>query len=105
MDKKLAYKIAETYFESGIAAVAYANDNSIRIKDIETIEIEPHEVIVAGRIATKVQEPQIQYKVLCDGQEIPFWENFEGAKACVLAINTNKQGNRARLTSFQGVGL
>ena len=56
--------------------------------------------VVDGRIVELVTNPDIEYKVTWNTQEIPFWKNFEGAKACVLAINTNKNGSRARLVSF-----
>ena len=64
---------------------------------VHTIELAPGQSVFENRL---ISGREIEYKVTWNTQEIPFWQNFEGAKACVLAINTNKNGNKARLVSF-----
>lgn len=101
---KVAYKIGETYFYGHTEAVECCRVQGKILSDIKKIELEPWQKIIDGHLVTLAEEPTppgINYKV-CIGleTEIPFWENFEGAKACTLAINTNKHGNRARLISF-----
>ena len=99
---KYAYKIDNKVFESHVEAEDHALVSSTS-GPIEEVELQPGQRVIEGRIVEPVDspdEPQLEYKVSWNTQEIPFWANFEGAKACVLAINTNKSGSRARLISF-----
>lgn len=94
MDKaiKYAYIIDGDIFGTAAEAEeAYPLSRPARLK------LREGQNVVDGRI---IDNPDIEYKVTCNTAQIPFWHNFEGAKACVLAINTNKDGSRARLVSF-----
>ena len=66
----------------------------------EKVELREGQCVVGGQIVELVDSLTVEYKVTWNTQTIPFWENFEGAKACTLAINSNKNGSRARLVSF-----
>ena len=100
---KFAYVINGIANESESEAREHAVICGYGLSEVTKVELEPGERVIEGRIVTVLghpDEPQLEYKVTWNMQEIPFWHNFEGAKACVIAINTNKLGNRAKLISF-----
>lgn len=101
---KVAYTVMGEVFNSYVGAEERVMEEPRAMREpIEEVALREEQFVIDGKIVSLVSQPpemELEYKVTWNTQEIPFWENFEGAKACVLAINTNKNGNRAKLISY-----